>query len=75
VAFGPHGYLPERQVQTGIGAVTVRVPWGRDQDVAGYGASICFTSSTLSPYLLRDKGLEELLPWLYLHNHIRAMLL
>ena len=26
-----HGYLPERDVKTGIGAVPVRCPWVRDR--------------------------------------------
>ena len=61
-----HGHLPERAVQTGIGAVRVRVPRVRDRDPAGAGGRIHFTSSILPPYLRRAKSIEELLPWLYL---------
>ena len=61
-----NGYLPERQVQTGIGSVAVRVPRVRDRGVAGGGPPVRFTSSILPPYLRRAKSLEELLPWLYL---------
>ena len=61
-----NGYLPERQVQTGIGSVAVRVPRVRDRGVAGGGPTVRFTSSILPPYLRRAKSLEELLPWLYL---------
>lgn len=57
-----NGYLPEREVQTGIGPVAVRVPRARDR---GQG-SIRFTSALLPPYLRRAKSVEELLPWLYL---------
>ena len=61
-----HGYLPERNIQTGIGAVAVKAPRVRDRDPAAAGGRIRFTSSILPPYLRRCKSLEELLPWLYL---------
>ena len=56
-----NGYLPERMVQTGIGAVPVKAPRVRDREGA-----LRFTSSILPPYLRRTKTMEELLPWLYL---------
>lgn len=59
-----HGYLPEREVITGIGAVPVKVPRVRDRgDVA---EKVRFTSTILPPYLRKAKSIEELLPWLYL---------
>jgi transposase-like protein len=61
-----HGFLPEREVQTGIGAVAVRMPRARDRDPGAPGGHIRFTSSILPPYLRRAKSVEELLPWLYL---------
>ena len=61
-----HGYLPERDVQTGIGPVAVTMPRVRDRDPAAPGGRIRFTSSILPPYLRRSRSLEELLPWLYL---------
>ncbi len=61
-----HGYLPEREVQTGIGSVPVKVPRVRDRDPGSAGGRIRFTSSILPPYLRRAKSVEELLPWLYL---------
>jgi putative transposase len=57
-----NGYLPERDVQTGIGAVRVKVPRVRDRS----GAGIRFHSALLPPYIRRSKSLEALLPWLYL---------
>jgi putative transposase len=57
-----NGYLPEREVQTGIGAVRVKVPRVRDRS----GAGIRFHSALLPPYIRRSKSLEALLPWLYL---------
>jgi transposase-like protein len=60
-----NGYLPERALQTGIGAVTVRVPRTRDRNSEAE-SSIRFSSSILPPYLRRTRSIEELLPWLYL---------
>ena len=57
-----NGYLPAREIQTGIGAVKVKVPKVRDRS----GSGVCFHSSLLPPYLRRTKSMEELLPWLYL---------
>jgi putative transposase len=57
-----NGDLPEREVQTGIGAVRVKVPRVRDRS----GARIRFHSALLPPYIRRSKSLEALLPWLYL---------
>ena len=59
-----HGHLPEREVQTGIGAVPVKVPRVRDR--AAEGAPLRFTSTILPPYLRRAKSIEDLLPWFYL---------
>ena len=41
-----NGYLPEREVQTGIGSVFVRVPRARDRS----GSGIVFHSNLLPPY-------------------------
>ena len=61
-----HGHSPEREIQTGVGAVRVRSPRVRDRDPDAPGGRIRFTSSILPPYLRRAKSVEELLPWLYL---------
>jgi transposase-like protein len=57
-----NGYLPARQVQTGIGSVEVQLPRVRDRS----GSGITFHSSLIPPYLRRSKSIEELLPVLYL---------
>ena len=57
-----NGYLPEREIQTGIGGIPVNVPRCRDRD----GGQIKFTSAILPRYLRRTRSVEELLPWLYL---------
>ena len=61
-----NGFLPERTIQTGIGAVPVRQPRVRDRGPATAAAKIRFTSAILPRYLRRTRSLEELLPWLYL---------
>lgn len=60
-----NGYLPERQIQTGIGGVEVKVPRIRDRGCEE-GERIQFSSAILPPYLRKTKSLEELIPWLYL---------
>lgn len=57
-----NGYLPERNIQTGLGDITVKIPKVRDRS----GAGIKFTSKLIPPYLRRTKAIEELIPWLYL---------
>ena len=59
-----NGYLPRRQVQTGIGPVPVRQPRVRSRGSGGDHPK--FRSVILPPYLRRTKALEELIPWLYL---------
>ncbi len=61
-----HGYLPEREIQTGIGPVAVRCPRVRDRGAGSPGGKIHFSSAILPPYLRRTRSIEELLPWLYL---------
>lgn len=56
-----NGYQPERGIQTGVGAVTIKQPRVRDRE-----GTIKFSSSILPRYLRRTKSMEELLPWLYL---------
>jgi len=60
-----NGYLPEREIQTGIGPVSVKVPRARDLQPDGI-ESVKFTSVLLPPYLRKTKSMEELIPWLYL---------
>lgn len=61
-----NGYQPEREVQTGIGSVAVRMPRVRDKNGSDGKARVRFSSKILPPYLRRTKSLEELIPWLYL---------
>ena len=57
-----NGYLPEREIQTGIGPVKVKVPKIRDKSCQG----IKFNSALLPPYLRKTRSVEDVLPWLYL---------
>jgi len=57
-----NGYLPERQLQTGIGPVTVRIPKVRSRT----GKPVTFSSALVPPYVRKTKSLEAALPWLYL---------
>jgi putative transposase len=61
-----NGFLPEREIQTGIGPIVVRQPRVRDRGPAAADTRIRFTSAILPRYLRRTRSLEELLPWLYL---------
>ena len=56
------GYHPERQIQTGIGPVTVQVPKVRSRD----GKPASFRSALVPPYVRKTRFLEAALPWLYL---------
>lgn len=60
-----NGYLPEREIQTGIGPVKVKSPRVRDKSKKNE-AAIHWKSSILPPYLRKSRSLEELLPVLYL---------
>ena len=57
-----NGYLPERQILTGIGPVTVRIPKVRSKT----GEPITFQSALVPPYVRKARSLEAALPWLYL---------
>ena len=62
-----NGFLPEREVQTGIGAIAAKVPRVRDRGDSGEEEGrIRFSSKIVPPYLRRSKSFEEFLPWLYL---------
>ena len=57
-----NGYLPQREIMTGIGPVDIKVPKTRDRG----GQGIHFRSELLPPYIKRTKSIETVLPWLYL---------
>jgi transposase-like protein len=64
-----HGHLPEREIMTGIGPVSVRRPRVRDRGaMADDPERIRFSSALLPPYARRTKSLDVLLPLLYLRG-------
>jgi len=59
-----NGYLPERDIVTGVGNVAVKIPKVRDRS----GGGIKFNSSLVPPYVRKAKRVEAALPWLYLRG-------
>jgi transposase-like protein len=57
-----NGYLPQREVLSGIGSVPVKMPRARDRS----GEGVRFRSSLVPPYVRRSKSVDAVLPWLYL---------
>ena len=57
-----NGYLPEREVLSGIGPVAVNMPRARDRSSEGQR----FRSALVPPYVRRAKSVDAVLPWLYL---------
>ncbi|MCH2190076.1 MAG: IS256 family transposase [Gammaproteobacteria bacterium] len=57
-----NGYLPERELQTGIGPVPIKVPKIRSRT----GEAVTFRSALVPPYVRKTRSLEAALPWLYL---------
>ena len=57
-----NGYLPQREVLTGMGAVPVKVPKVRSRT----GEPVVFRSSLVPPYVRKARRVEAALPWLYL---------
>jgi len=57
-----NGHLPERELQTGLGPVTVKIPKVRSRT----GQPVTFRSALVPPYVRKTKSLEAALPWLYL---------
>ena len=59
-----NGYLPEREILTGLGPVVVRVPKVRDRSKSG----VKFNSAIVPPYVRKAQRVEAALPWLYLRG-------
>jgi transposase-like protein len=63
-----HGHGPQRAIQTGIGPVEVRRAKVRDRADVETDQKIRFTSAILPKWARRTKGLDALLPILYLRG-------
>ncbi len=59
-----NGYLPEREILTGIGKISVRLPRLRDRGLAE--EKVNFHSGLIPPYMRRSATIDEVLPLLYL---------
>jgi putative transposase len=59
-----NGYLPKRDILTGLGQVTVQIPRVRDRSEGK--EKIQFRSSLIPPYMRRTATLDKVLPLLYL---------
>lgn len=59
-----NGYLPEREIRTGLGPVAVRIPKVRDRSKSG----VKFNSAVVPPYVRKARRVEAALPWLYLRG-------
>jgi transposase-like protein len=57
-----NGHHPARDIQTGIGPVTVQVPKVRSRQ----GQPVTFRSALVPPYVRKTARLEAAIPWLYL---------
>jgi putative transposase len=58
------GHHPKRDIQTGIGPVTVQVPKVRSRQ----GEPVTFHSAVVPPYVRKTASLEAAIPWLYLNG-------
>ena len=56
------GHHPEREIQTGLGPVSVQVPKVRSRQ----GPPVTFHSALVPPYVRKSATLEAAIPWLYL---------
>src|SRR5438094_897195 len=63
-----HGHGPEREIQTGIGAVPVSRVRVWDRGAAGAANRIRFSSTILPKWARRTRSLDALLPVLYLRG-------
>ena len=63
-----NGRLPERSIQTGLGAIEVCQRRVHDRRMDAAGNRIRFPSKILPPYLRRTRSIDELVPWLYLRG-------
>jgi len=59
-----NGFLPERNLMTGLGTIPVKQPRVRDKRPSEQREP--FSSKILPKYLRKTQSMEELIPWLYL---------
>ena len=57
-----NGFLPEREILTGIGPVVAKVPKVRSRT----DEPVVFHSALAPPYVRKARSMEAAIPWLYL---------
>jgi len=61
-----NGFMPARTILTGVGPLEIKQPRVADDGVDEGGERRRFRSKIVPPYLRKTKGVEDLIPWLYL---------
>ena len=61
-----NGYLPEREIHSGIGKIKVKMPRIRDRKSKNNNEAIKFSSNLVPKYMRRTLTLDVMLPILYL---------
>ncbi len=59
-----NGYQPEREILTGIGSISVKIPKVRTKE----GRPVTFYSALVSPYARKIRSIESNYPWLYVNG-------
>ena len=57
-----NGYLPQRELHTGVDPVTVKIPKVRSRT----GTPVTFRSALVPSYVRKTRSSQAALPWLYL---------
>ena len=63
-----NGFLPEREILTGLGLIRVKQPRIDDRGLRSENGGGSFTSAILPPYLRRIPSIDNLVPALYLRG-------
>jgi len=61
-----NGYMPQRDIVTGMGPLTIKQPRIDDRNLKDYSSATRFSSNILPRYLRRIPSIDNLIPALYL---------
>lgn len=70
-----NGYMPQRNITTGMGPLTVKQPRVDDRSLSEYCNGGRFTSNILPKYLRRIPSIDNLIPALYILRGYQQMIL
>ena len=65
-AVTKNGYMPQREIVTGMGPLEIKQPRVDDRNLKGHSGHERFTSNILPRYLRRIPSIDNLIPALYL---------